>query len=216
MVATTDITAGGNGEEALLCRYLQEISPYAPLSDEQELRLSELILAGDEKAKTELVRANLKFVVSIARQYANDGAGMLDLINEGNIALMRAAEKFDARRGQRFSNYAIWSIRKAMEAFSPDSGPNVRRADVDGNYAGRTVSEGNRLDEFTEDNDYVAGVLDRLPEREQTVMKACIGLGTRQMTMREIAELYGMKRERVRQIRKRALRRINTIKKKLL
>ncbi len=203
----------GNGEDYLLESYVREISSYAPLSDEEEARLSELILSGDAKAKDKLVKANLKFVVSIARQYATESVSMLDLIDEGNIALIKAADKFDAKHGQRFSNYAVWQIRKAMEAACPDAETIMKRPDMD------TVSKSAGSAEEYEDgglsHDEMLEVIGSLPERERLVLKAVYGVGSPQMTLAEIGQHYDMKRERVRQIRNRALRRLQSMRKKI-
>lgn len=206
MAKQTDSFTGNGSEEALLERYIREISSYAPLSDEQEAALSARALAGDRKAKEALVNANLKFVVSIARRYAADGKGMPDLINEGNIALIRAAGKFDAGKGKRFSQYAVRAIRKAMTDFRPDSEVKVKNTDMDVRHFGRLSPEGETDDEA--DTEALARVISMLPERERTVMSAYYGVGEEPLTMREIGLREGLKRERVRQIRKRALRRL--------
>ncbi len=194
-----------NSEDGLLERYLGEISSYAPLTDEEERELSARALAGDADAREALAKANLKFVVSIARQYAADGVSMLDLVNEGNMALLSAAGKFDASRGQRFSSYAVWSVRKAMRDFLPDAGVRVKGADMDSQHFGGSSDES---PETSAEGEEYAGILSQLPPRERLVVGSCFGIGRRQMTMREIGEQYGMTRERVRQIRKRALRRL--------
>ncbi|MCD8282570.1 MAG: sigma-70 family RNA polymerase sigma factor [Prevotella sp.] len=201
-----------NGEEGILERYIGEISSYAPLTDEEEAALSRRALAGDETARRELVNANLKFVVSVARGYVRDGVSMLDLINEGNIALLRASKKFNASGGQRFANYAVRGIRKAMETFCPSEATGrqayVRRVDSD-----TLPSLPADFDDSSVDTEEFAALVSALPPRERLVMKASFGVGERQMTMREIGTQYGMTRERVRQIRKRALRRLAQMKK---
>lgn len=95
-------------------QYLKEIGMYPLLSAEQELRLAERIANGDTRAGQMLMEANLRLVVSIAKRYANQGLPLLDLIQEGNIGLMRATQKFDYQRGFRFSTYATWWIRQAI------------------------------------------------------------------------------------------------------
>jgi RNA polymerase primary sigma factor len=95
-------------------QYLKEIGMYPLLSGEQELRLAERVAAGDTRAGQMLMEANLRLVVSIAKRYSNQGLPLLDLIQEGNIGLMRATQKFDYRRGFRFSTYATWWIRQAI------------------------------------------------------------------------------------------------------
>ncbi len=206
----TNIASMQNAEDNLLEKYLREIASYAPLSDEEERQLSAQSLAGDERAREKLVKANLKFVVSIARQYASAGVQMLDLINEGNIALLKAAAKFDASRGQRFSTYAVWDIRKAMEAFIPDTEALIKRPDMDAVPLG-SIAESARMESFSEPED-IASLIRFLPERERMVVKAFYGVGARQMTMEEIGRQYNMTRERVRQIRDRAMRRLETLR----
>ncbi len=95
-------------------QYLKEIGMYPLLSAEQECRLAERIAEGDQQARQKLIEANLRLVVSIAKRYANQGLPLLDLIQEGNIGLMRATQKFDYKRGFRFSTYATWWIRQAI------------------------------------------------------------------------------------------------------
>ncbi len=203
----------GNGEDYLLESYVREIASYAPLSDEEEARLSELILAGDAKAKDKLVKANLKFVVSIARQYASESVSMLDLIDEGNIALIKAADKFDAKHGQRFSNYAVWQIRKAMEAICPDTETIMKRPDMD--TVSKSAGSAEEYEDSSLSHDEMLEVIGSLPERERLVLKAVYGVGSPQMTLAEIGQQYDMKRERVRQVRDRALRRLQSMRKKM-
>ena len=95
-------------------QYLKEIGSYPLLTAEQELQLAEQVSHGDLRARQKLIEANLRLVVSIAKRYANQGLPLLDLIQEGNIGLMRAAQKFDYKRGFRFSTYATWWIRQAI------------------------------------------------------------------------------------------------------
>src|ERR1700676_2371482 len=95
-------------------QYLKEIGSYPLLTAEQELHLAEKVSHGDLRARQKLIEANLRLVVSIAKRYANQGLPLLDLIQEGNICLMRAAQKFDFKRGFRFSTYATWWIRQAI------------------------------------------------------------------------------------------------------
>ena len=95
-------------------QYLQEIGTFPLLTAEQELQLAERIANGDLRARQKLIEANLRLVVSIAKRYSNQGLPLLDMVQEGNIGLMRAAQKFDYRRGYRFSTYATWWIRQAI------------------------------------------------------------------------------------------------------
>jgi RNA polymerase primary sigma factor len=95
-------------------QYLKEIGTYPLLTADQELILAERVARGDPRARQKLVEANLRLVVSIAKRYSNQGLPLLDMIQEGNIGLMRAAQKFDYKRGFRFSTYATWWIRQAI------------------------------------------------------------------------------------------------------
>lgn len=198
-----------NSEDAILESYMQEIVSAKPLTDEQEAKLSERILAGDTAAKDALVKANLKFVVSIARQYATNSTSILDLINEGNIALIQAAEKFDSRYGKRFSSYAVWHIRKAIEAFLPKDSVRIDSLKTEEVPSQMTSADFNAIN--ISDNAELTAVIEQLPEREQNVLKAYYGVSTEQMTMAEIGMKYKMTRERVRQIRDTALRHINRL-----
>jgi len=108
---------GGDGRGAIddsVKQYLKEIGTYPLLTAEQELTLAERVARGDLRARQKLIEANLRLVVSIAKRYSNQGLPLLDMIQEGNIGLMRAAQKFDYKRGFRFSTYATWWIRQAI------------------------------------------------------------------------------------------------------
>lgn len=103
-----------NRESASLDKYLQEIGREELISVEDEVELAQRIRNGDRKALEKLTRANLRFVVSVAKQYQNQGLSLPDLINEGNLGLIKAAEKFDETRGFKFISYAVWWIRQSI------------------------------------------------------------------------------------------------------
>ncbi len=103
-----------NRESESLERYLQEISKVELISSEEEARLAILIKKGDQVALDRLTKANLRFVVSVAKQYQNQGLSLSDLINEGNLGLIKAAQKFDETRGFKFISYAVWWIRQSI------------------------------------------------------------------------------------------------------
>ncbi|HET9233573.1 MAG TPA: sigma-70 family RNA polymerase sigma factor, partial [Candidatus Eisenbacteria bacterium] len=104
----------GMYEESSLDQYLKEISAYPLLKREDEIELAQRIREGDEEALDKLVRSNLRFVVSVAKKYQNQGVALGDLINEGNLGLIRAAHKFDETKGIKFISYAVWWIRQAI------------------------------------------------------------------------------------------------------
>ena len=103
-----------NRESASLDKYLQEIGKEELISVEEEVELAQRIRKGDQEALEKLTKANLRFVVSVAKQYQNQGLSLPDLINEGNLGLIKAAEKFDETRGFKFISYAVWWIRQSI------------------------------------------------------------------------------------------------------
>ncbi len=263
-----------NRESEALDKYLQEISKEELISVEEEVELAQRIKKGDRRALDRLTRANLRFVVSVAKQYQNQGLSLADLINEGNVGLIKAAEKFDETRGFKFISYAVWWIRqsilqaiadqsrvvrlplnqvsslnkiyRAMNKFEQE---NERRPSVDElsenvdlphekideamSANARHVSvdaplgddEGNSLlDVLVNDNApmadrklvaesleaEVAQALKILNERERNIVKCYFGIGVQEMTLDEIGMKFGLTRERVRQIKEKALRRLRT------
>lgn len=107
-------TQRGSSREGSLDQYLKEISQYPLIDKNEEVRLAQLIRKGEEEALNKLVRSNLRFVVSVAKKYQNQGVPLSDLINEGNLGLIRAAHKFDETKGIKFISYAVWWIRQAI------------------------------------------------------------------------------------------------------
>jgi len=111
-----------NRESESLEKYLQEIGRVEMISPEEEVRLATLIKQGDQKALDKLTKANLRFVVSVAKQYQNQGLTLPDLINEGNLGLIKAAQRFDETRGFKFISYGVWWIRQSiMQALAEQS-----------------------------------------------------------------------------------------------
>ncbi len=221
-------------------KYLDEIGREKLLTEAEEQRLSERIKKGDERALNRLVEANLRFVVSIARQYQGQGLSMDDLVSEGNIGLMKAARNFDASRGIRFVGYAVVHVRRQIEkALKAENAVTIGGVTYSGgNTAPNGLAQGRQtrsvdaplgaknnmslLSVLADANVTMADerlhseamerateeALDSLQGRESTVINAWFGIGQESLTMAEIAEDMGLKRERVRQIRDRAIRRL--------
>ena len=115
-----------NRESQSLDRYLQEIGKVDLITADEEIRLAELIREGDQMALEKLTKANLRFVVSVAKQFQNKGLPLSDLINEGNIGLIKAAKKFDETRGFKFISYAVWWIKQSIMQAIADQSRMVR------------------------------------------------------------------------------------------
>ncbi|HIR73019.1 MAG TPA: sigma-70 family RNA polymerase sigma factor [Candidatus Coprenecus pullicola] len=261
-----------NRESASLDKYLQEIGREELIGVDEEVELAQRIRKGDQKALEKLTKANLRFVVSVAKQYQNQGLSLPDLINEGNLGLIKAAEKFDETRGFKFISYAVWWIRqsilqalaeqsrivrlplnqvgslnkinKALQKFEQDNErmpspdelaeildiPRDKIADTL-RVSGRHVSvdapfvdgEDNSLLDVLVNNDSpnadkglvneslnkeIERALSTLTERERDIVKDFFGIGTQEMTLEEIGEKFGLTRERVRQIKEKAIRRL--------
>ena len=186
------------------------------LTDEEERMLGERISQGDQLALDKLVTANLGFVVSVARQYQDRGLSLDDLVSEGNLAMMLAAGKWKPEKGVRFVQYAVWDIRRAIERAidqqeniihdAPSSvGFTNSRVDMVVAKTNRNIHEEIGLSSAGSE---LLGSLGCLNERERKVITLYYGLGTNALTMIEIAMEMGLKRERVRQIRKKAERKL--------
>ena len=223
-------------EDSALNRYLDEIGNEALLTDEEERQLSEKIRQGDERALARLVEANLRFVVTIARQYKGRGVDMEDLVSEGNFGLMKAASRFDASKGVRFVNYAVVHVRKQIEkAIEQQAGLYQVPKDVKDEVVARQQSMplsvdapiGHRTnmnllsvlinqdaplaDERVHSEAVEAAIefaLGTLDQRESRVVNAFFGINQEHETMAEIAEDMDLKRERIRQIRDKAVRKL--------
>ena len=251
---------------------LRKIGKEDMISVEEEVDLAQRIKKGDRKALEQLTRANLRFVVSVAKQYQNQGLSLPDLINEGNVGLIRAAEKFDETRGFKFISYAVWWIRQSiLQAIAEQSrivrlplnqvgsvnrinrmtskfeqenerrpsveeisaetnlpedkvdeamAANTRHISVDAPFA--DGDESSLLDVLVNDSSPTADrqlfieslqaeirqALRILNERERNVITAFFGIGGPELTLEEIGVKYGLTRERVRQIKEKAIRRL--------
>mgnify|MGYP001810839983 FL=1 len=261
-----------NRESASLDKYLQEIGREELITVEDEVELAQRIRKGDQEALEKLTRANLRFVVSVAKQYQNQGLSLPDLINEGNLGLIKAAEKFDETRGFKFISYAVWWIRqsilqalaeqsrivrlplnqvgslnkinKALSKFEQENErlpspeelavildiPREKIADtlrVSGGHVSVDApfvdgEDNNLLDVLPNTdspnadrgllneslNKEIERALSTLTERERDIVKYFFGIGSVEMTLEEIGEHFGLTRERVRQIKEKAIRRL--------
>ena len=219
-------------EDSIFNKYLDEIGKEALLSDQEERELSDRIRKGDQRALSKLVEANLRFVVTVARQYRGQGVEMEDLVSEGNMGLMKAAANFDASRGVRFVNYAVVHVRQQIEkAIAQQSGLYQVPKDVKHDEVARQQSmplsvdapanmsllsvlvnqDAPLADERVHSEvieDAVEFALGSLDKRESKVINSYFGIGQEHETMAEIAEDMELKRERVRQIRDKAIRKL--------
>ena len=226
-----------NRESASLDKYLQEIGHEELITVEEEVELAQRIRKGDRKALEKLTKANLRFVVSVAKQYQNKGLSLPDLINEGNLGLIKAAEKFDETRGFKFISYAVWWIRQSiLQAIAEQSRivrlPLNQVGSVNSMDAPFSDSEENSLLDIlpntdSPDTDFelvmeslrneINRALLTLNERERHIIEAFFGINQPEMTLEEIGEKFGLTRERVRQIKEKAIRRLrHNTKNKLL
>ena len=269
-----------NRESASLDKYQQEIGRKDLITVDEEVELAQKIKQGDQAALDKLVSANLRFVVSVAKQYQNQGLSLPDLIDEGNLGLIKAAQKFDETRGFKFISYAVWWIRqsilqalaeqsrivrlplnqvgslnkigKALQRFEqenerrPSPAELAEQLDVPVEkiadtmkVSGRHVSvdapfvdgEDNSLLDVLPNEDSpmadssltqeslskeVNRALEQLNPRERDILKMFFGIGCQEMTLEEIGAKFDLTRERVRQIKEKAIRRLKGQKSKLL
>ena len=261
-----------NRESTALEKYLQDISHEGLVSVEEEIELARKIKKGDVKALEKLTKANLRFVVSVAKQYQNQGLSLPDLINGGNLGLIKAAKKYDETRGFKFISYAVWWIRQSiMQAISEQSRivrvpinqmgvihkmrkvvqqfeqeyqrlPSIdeiaeqidlpkekiveimstitKKISMDAPIS--TNDDGNLLDVLPNKNSPSADedlleeglkkeierLLVSLSEREQIILRGYFGINQREMSLEEIGEQTGLTRERVRQLKEKAIKRL--------
>ena len=261
-------------------KYLQEIGHCELISANEEVELTQRIKKGDVQARNKLVMANLRFVVSVAKQYQNQGLSLEDLIDEGNIGLIRAAEKFDETRGFKFISYAVWWIRQsilsALEEQTrivrlPQNQVGIQKKIAQANMEfeqkhGRMPSSdelseildipSNKIEELIKvsgkhisvDAPFADGedgsLLDVLPnndspradsvlnkeslskeidrallqlyDREREILKMFFGIGCQEMSLEEIGDKFELTRERVRQIKEKAIKRLKGQRSRLL
>lgn len=209
-------------------RYLKEIGGEPLLSREEEAELARRVREGDEQALSRLVEANLRFVVSIAKRYRNRGVPLSDLVNEGNLGLIRAARRFDERRGVRFISYAVFWVRQAMlqalvegaEVQGAEEEP-LRYVSLDrplresqetrlGDVVADESSEGPEARiEAHALRDALDSSLTYLPEREERILRLYFGLDDGEpRSLDEIGRRLRISRERTRQLKERALARL--------
>jgi RNA polymerase primary sigma factor len=269
----TDSFAANAEERTALDQYLREVSRHELLTAEQEIEYGKRAQAGDEEAVSKLVRANLRFVISVAKKYQNRGVSLIDLIQEGNVGLVTAARKFDPDQGVKFISYAVWWIRQAILAALANQGRAVRVPLNRASDLARIFRERERLkqelrrdptleevaeaaaltpevvtslqtlnaaeirldapigdsddsqlverfmwdeahepEEAVEERllaEHIDRALELLQPRDAKVVRLYFGLeGGREHTLEEIGNMLGVTRERVRQLRDRALRRL--------
>ena len=206
-----------NRETASLDKYLQEIGKVDLITADEEVELAQRIKAGDQLALEKLTKANLRFVVSVAKQYQNQGLTLPDLINEGNLGLIKAAQRFDETRGFKFISYAVWWIRQSiLQALAEQSRivrlplNNVLNSGESPNPDRELLHESLRTE--------IERALETLTPREADVIRLYFGLGNQHpMTLEEIGETFDLTRERVRQIKEKAIRRLkHTSRSKIL
>ena len=164
-----------NRQSASLERYLQEINRDGMIPMDEEIRLARRIREGDEEALEKLVRANLRFVVSVAKQYQNQGLSLSDLINEGNVGLMKAAKRFDETRGFKFISYAVWWIRQSILQSLAEQSRAIR---IPLNQVGALSKINRAYNDFVQQNERtpsseeLAEILDMYKERVEEALRS--------------------------------------------
>lgn len=272
-----------NRETKSLNNYLQDVSKIDLITADEEVELAQRIQKGDDRALNELTRANLRFVISVAKQYQNQGLSLSDLINEGNVGLVKAARRFDETRGFKFISYAVWWIRQSILQAIAEHARTVRlplnkigeiskinkaivylqqvherkptaseiakyldisteKVEISLKNVNRSLSMDAPFAEGENDNNLydvlsssespkpdrelmqeslsieIDRALATLTEKEAEVVRLNYGLGNQPaMTLQEIGDIFDLSRERVRQIREKAIKRLrHTSKSKIL
>ena len=213
---------------SLLETYLRDISRYQPLTPEQELTLANLARQGDAEAREQLIHAHLSLVVRVAKVYMPPCDEIMDLIQEGNIGLIYAVDKFDPTRGTKFSTYAFFWINKHIQRFlnhEPDALVSLDTELTDSSeylllsdtiadrptiLGGQTIPHIDTKIEHEELQSKVREMLSHLPEREREVIRLLYGMDLRRSyTVSEVAKMLRISKVRVCQLRDRALKRIH-------
>ena len=161
-----------NRESASLEKYLQEIGHQDLLTADEEVELAQQIRKGDRKALERLTKANLRFVVSVAKQYQNKGLSLPDLINEGNLGLIKAAEKYDETRGFKFISYAVWWIRQSILQAIAEQSRIVRLPLNQVGSVNRIARELNKFEQENERKPSVEEMADRIDLPEEKIAEA--------------------------------------------
>lgn len=268
-MSTVNIKRFIDTSEESISRYLKDVRKIDMLTPEEEVELAKKVREGDKAATEKLVTANLRFVISIAKEYQNQGLPLADLINEGNFGLIKAAQKFDPERGFRFISYAVWwvkqsiiqslndnartvrlpvnvtnniaKLKKEISAFEQEHGRKPTDVDMDLTLLiqpsctslNETINEdGDEMMDIIADESFerpdesfekpkdmlksqLENTLSVLSPRERQIIELYFGLNGTPLTLEEIGEDYDLTKERIRQIKEKALRKLRNKSKDL-